>query len=378
MASSTAALQPVNFGASINLISGIQGVSPGGQASINMPVNNRIHRENFQCTGVGYGLGGTTPTAVPTTVDAGATFTVVTLNGIISAIVPVGTVSTHGAGAFALTITGGAYVGLDGVTRNIGSGATATYTVNGANLVTGTTITNPGTVSALPAELFITSVKHLVNGIVMRDISAADVIRIALENSIAVPVGEFPVYFTEPWRKIVDHDQATAWDLIGQSTYQILIGISTGVASPSLNGTFEFDYTRNSRRGADGKPVLFLRPIKQHTFTFNVPAGVYNVTSLPVDQPIQRMFLRETGANSITYVELYQDGNKILEGSYEQVTQMLAQYGFTTTIFDFPIVFDPDQRLGKALQVNNLILRVYSAAPTALNVVMEIQNNNYS
>ncbi len=196
--------------------------------------------------------------------------------------------------------------------------------------------------------------------------------------SVRVPQnGELPICMTEPWRKIVDHDQATAWDLAGQSTYQILYKINSAINSPQLSGTYEFDYLRNARF-VDGKQMLFLRPIKQHTFSYNVPGGLYNVTSLPVDFPIQRMWLRETGKGSITQVELYQDGNKVLEGTYLQVDQMLEQYGFNAQVFDFSAVFDPDERLGKALKVNDLVFRVYSNAPAVLNITMEIQGDAYN
>ncbi len=102
------------------------------------------------------------------------------------------------------------------------------------------------------------------------------------------------------------------------------------------------------------------------------------MTTLPTDYPLQRLFLFETGQGSITFIELYQDGNKVVEGTYLQNNQMLKQYGFVPTVFDYPIVFDPDQRLGKALKVDNLNVRVYSAAPTSLTIVCEIQGDNYS
>lgn len=378
MASSTVSAQAQNFGASINIVSGIQGVAPGAQSSINMPVNQRIHRETFQCSGIGYGLNGT-PVATPD-VAGTETFTVTTLNGQISLIVRNNTATAKADGTFTGKIVDPAYTGINGRVSHIGQGATFSYTVV-STVVTSVTLTNSGTVAPIPPELFFTSQKRLVNGAVIRDISAADSLRIYMANiGVGIPQpqdGELPVCFTEPWRKIVDHDQATAWDLIGQSTYQILYGIASNISSPSLAGVYEFDYLRNARM-VDGKQVLFLRPIKQHTFTYNVPAGLYNVTSLPVDFPIQRMWLREAGKGSITQVELYQDGNKVLEGGYAQVDQMLEQYGFNASVFDFNAVFDPDERLGKALKVDNLVFRVYSQSPGALNIVMEIQGNGYN
>lgn len=376
MPTSTVPAQAQNFGASINIISGIQGVSPGGSATINMPVNARVHRETFQCSAIAYGLNGT-PVATPT-VAGTETFTVSLTNGVITGIAINNATSAKGAGTYAGTVLDPLYTALNGTAIRVGQGATFTYVVNGANTVTSVSLTSGGAVSTVPPELFFTSTKHLVNGAVMRDISAALTLKVALVNGYVPADGEFPVFFTEPWRKIVDHDQATAWDLIGQSTYQIIFGIRSGITSPILGGTYEFDYLRNARRDAKGNPILFLRPIKQHEFTYNVPSGVFNVTSLPVDYPIQRLFMSETGVGSITQIELYQDGNKVIEGTYLQQNQMLKQYGFTPTAFDYPVIFDPDQRLGKALKVTNLILRVYSAAPAVLSCLVEIQSDNYS
>lgn len=376
MASSTVSPQAKNFGASINIISGIQGISPGGQASINMPVNSRIHRETYQCSAIAYGLNGN-PVATPD-VAGTETFTVSLTNGVVTGIAINNSASAKGAGTYTGKVLDPLYTALNGNSVRVGTGATFSYVVNGSNVVTSVSLTSGGTVSAIPPELFFTSTKHLVNGAVMRDISAALTLKIALINGYVPADGEFPVFFTEPWRKIVDHDQATAWDLIGQSTYQILFGIRSGISSPSLSGTYEFDYLRNARPDAKGNPVLFLRPIKQHEFTYNVPSGVFNVTSLPVDYPIQRIFMSETGLGSILQIELYQDGNKVTEGTYQQQDQMLKQYGFVPTTFDYPVIFDPDQRLGKALKVDNLVLRVYSNANAVLSVLMEIQSDNYS
>jgi hypothetical protein len=369
--SSNVAAQPQNYSPLTNIIPGIQGVSPGAQASIQIPCNCRIHREVFQCAGIMY----RNPTAVPTAVDAGATFSLVVTAGLITGINITGTVSTKAAGTYPLTIADALYTRADGTTVRVGQGATGTYTVNSSNVVTAAAITSGGTSSSIPPELFFTGQKHMVNGIVMRDITPADSVKIAMANGYKfLDVGEYPVFFTEPWRKIVDHDQATSWDLQGQSTYQILFGISAALTNPVLLGLYEFDYLRNARRDAKtGNQVPFLRPIKQHMFTQAVPGGVYNVTTIPIDNPIQRLWFYETGAGSITQLELYQDGNKVWEGTVPQLNQIMNQYGFNTTIYDAAYITDMQQRLGNALLcLNSLTLRVYSAASTTLNIIAEI------
>jgi hypothetical protein len=361
-----------NTGRLINLITGIQGVAAGAPALINMLVNEREHRLNFQCTGIAYQP---TTTVVPATADAGATFTPQITNGQITGATIVGAVSTKGNGTYALTITD--------PTGN-GQGATGTYTV-ATLVVTATNITNAGVVSPVDPRVFFTAVTHLVNGSVIRDISPVDII--GIENSCIASgggivttraFGELPVYFTEPWRKIVNHDTATSWDLKGQNTYSIQAQITTGISSPGLTGTREFDYLRNGipQRNASGKTTgvtYFLSPIKQHAFSFNVPGGVYPITTLPITYPIQRLFVRSANAD-ISYVELYQDGNKILEGTPTQINQMYDDYGFVPGIYDFMFLSDVDQRLNNALNVTpngQLQLKITTPGAEAVTVVME-------
>jgi len=242
----------------------------------------------------------------------------------------------------------------------------------------------------------------LVNGTNMRDISSEEVLALALCNS-EIPyingnvgsfkstnvlvdllgsgtatavnpykVGQLPIYFTEPWRKIVNHDTATSWDLFGQSTYQILGGITTGITSPGVVGSYEFDFLRNSipDRSGKGAPTYFLKPVKQHSFTFNVPAGVYDITTIPITYPIQRMFLY--GPAAPTYLEIYSDGNKVLEGTAEQINQLYRDYGFNTDPFNICAIFDPNQRIGDALKCfQSLDIRVTSANAAALTILVE-------
>ena len=381
-----------NFGRLTNLITGIQGVSAGGQASINMAVNQRIHGENFQCTGIAWD----SATKVTVTGSGGGTGAVLTptiTSGVIT-----GVAITNGGSGYSGTITVSVADGVYG-TNLFAANITATQSGGAINAVT---VVSGGVVSPVPVERFFTSFKHLVNGTIMRDISALEILSIAATNlqvpfkhstsgladpfagatfpwpsgdanSSANPfvIGQLPIYFTEPWRKIVNHDTATSWDLFGQSTYQILAGITANITSPGLTGTYDFDYLRNALRNKQGTSTLFLKPVKQHSFTFNVPAGMYDVTTLPVTFPINRLWIY--GATSLPYqVELYADGNKVLEGTTEQVKQVLRDYAFNTIPFNLPCVFDKNQRLGDALKIaRTLDVRVWNTNAGALTVLME-------
>jgi hypothetical protein len=375
----------INKGRLNNFISGITGVTPGGTAVINQPVNLRAHRQNYQTAGIAYGLGATPPVAVPATADAGATFTLTTANGLVSGIAIVGAVSTKADGTYPLTITDGLYTQLDGTPVAIGKGATGTYTV-ATGVVTAAAITSGGVVAPVPPELLLTSIKESVNGVNMRDITPANRIKIALanpRNGWTLVTGELPIFYTEPWRNLNGHNEITSWDLAGQNTWQLQIGIAPNISAPSLVGSYEFDFIRNMRPSvAGGKrvDVPFLQPVKQHQFSFPVPAGRFDLNTLPFDFPISRVWLYETdlntnvplGVGSIVQVEIYQDNNKILETTLAQNQQVLREYGFATNIFDAAFVADIDQRLYKALHCEKqFIIRVYSANAANLNVVLE-------
>lgn len=375
MASSTIAAQAQNLGASINYISGIQGVNSGGVVSINVPTNQRIHREVFQCSGILY----RNPTATATGSGGGsnATFTITKSNGLITGISILSGGSGY-SGTATVVIQDELYTTVTGQQVRVGQGATATATI-AAGAIDSVTLTSGGTVSDIPPELFFTGATRKVNGNVQRDITPARTLQINAANGIQpLNAGEYTTFFTEPWRKIVDHDQATAWDLIGQSTYQITLNIASGITSPNLTGIYEFDYLRNARLDDKGQPVLFLRPIQQHDYTFNANAGMYNATTIPIDYPIQRMWFSESVADNIYLLEIYQDGNKIWEGSPTQINQALAQYGYDTDIFQAAFVSDQDERLGKALVVSkNLIVRVFSTQAAALTITTESQYDRY-
>jgi len=376
-----------NFGRLNNFISGITGVTPGGSASLNMNTDSRVHRLNFQTSGIGYGIGGTIPTAVPTVTDAGVTFTPVVVNGVITSISGSGT-STLAPGDHDITITGGDYTQLDGTVIALGTGATATYTVDSSTSsnISAVTVTGGGSIGPLPPELVLTTWKEQVNGVVMCDITPSNVIRRALANPTngwSLVTGEFPIFKTEPWRNLNHHNEITSWDLIGQNSWQFSFGIASNITSPLVVGSFEFDYERNQRPTmVAGKKTMvpFLQPIKLHQFSYPVGSGRFDLTVLPKDFPISRIWVYETdlttgvrlGHGSIYQIEIFQDGNKVLEQTLAQNDQTLKEYGFDVSIYDAAFVSDIDQRLHKALHCEKqLILRVYSAQAANLNVVME-------
>lgn len=385
-----------NRGRLINFILGFQGVNPGGQMTVNMPVNSRVHRGSLQCSGIAYQA----PVILPLAGDTGnVVFTPIFSGGVITGVTfPGGATSSEADGVHALVITdvpGG------------GIGATGTYTV-ATGVVTAAAITLGGVVGPVDPAIFFTTFQQSVNGVIMRDIGPEDILGIAFAWSpltrYTPRAGELPFYFTEPWRNVNGHNETTSWDLMGQSTWQIKGGITRNITSPGLSGWYEFDYIPNQRsqRDSKGKNVMvpFCQPVRQHSYSIPVVAGMYNINWLPFDVPISRIWLVETGPGAIFQLEVYEDGNKILEVTDEQDYEIYGPYGaligrgvqlvnqlgavvdgtyqpaqavtqdFVT--YDAAYISDPDQRIFKALQVSKQFnIRVYSSAQTNVKVVME-------
>ena len=377
----------INNGRLINFISGINGVTPGGNALVNLPVNRRIHRQKFQCSAVNY-TGGT---AMATTALTGAgnddlTVTPTIVNGVITAI--------------AVVAGGTGYTTGDTVTLAsdaTGTGFVGTVTAGGG-VVSAVAVTVGGTASPIDPNVFFTGIKILVNGVNMRDIPAAAILNIAQANGLFPSRGELPIYYTPPWRNVNQANEITSWDLVGQSTFSIQFTISPTVSQPSLVGIEEFDFGRNLR--PDGKP--FLQPTAQHSFGFPVVVGRNDITTLPIDYPISRMWIQGSTPGNISQLEVFQDGNKVFESDINQLRQSYEDMGFqfgrpnyinanwTTdnalraayrqpTYFDAAFISDPDQRWGKALSIDKqMILRVYSAVAQQVTVTMETLPGSFS
>lgn len=373
-----------NRGRLINFINGITGVSAGGQAVVNMPVNQRYHRLNFQCAAVNYTGGTALATVALTGVgNDDLTVTPTVVNGVITAV--------------AVVAGGTGYVTGDTITITDATGTGFIGTVTAAaGVVTAVAVTSIGTASPVNPATLITSLKLLVNGVNMRDINVVDVLKIASANGLQLRLGELPIFFTAPWRNVNQQNELESWDLFGQSTFQLQVGISTTASLPSLIGTQEFDYMRNARPGPRGEAIPFLQPLAQHSFTWPIVAGRNDINTLPFSYPISRMFFQGSTAGAISQVEIYQDGNKVFEGTLAQLEQSYEEYGFwfgkhnyvfdeltagTAAIvgqynplipYDAAFISDPDNRPWKALNcANSLVVRIYSDVAQNLTIVQE-------
>jgi hypothetical protein len=244
----------------------------------------------------------------------------------------------------------------------------------------------------------ISSIKLIVNGVAIRDIDPANILKVLNAQGYIPLLGELPLNFTDPlltggW--VNEPDDMTAWDMIGQQTFQLQIGIQAGAVTPSITGVWEFDYQRNLL--PDGSP--FLQVVNQHQFSTPIPAGKFDWTTLPFTFPLRRLWLYGSTPGNIQQLEVYQDGNKVLEATGAMLNQSYRAYRFrlnntpdgtsyvnatgpanlgVSALLETPAypeamyLADPDSRIYKSLRIGgNLTIRVTSGVAQTLTAIQE-------
>lgn len=221
-------------------------------------------------------------------------------------------------------------------------------------------LTDPTTIISL--------VELVVNGVVMRSGAPATFINIAKTYKYTPSVGEIPIWFSEPFRnELPNSSEATSWDMFGQATFVIrltFLAPGGGVGIQSI--TADFDGKRNLKRDASGNMVPFLAILKQTDISIVAASGQNDVTTIPTAYPIQRIYT-DISANAISKVEFYGDNNvKILEGTKGENALLLGNNDISASFFEYPIIFDYDQRLGSGLSTSTLDLRVFTTGAGTL------------
>jgi len=223
------------------------------------------------------------------------------------------------------------------------------------------------------ASAIVDSVRVIVNGVVMRDLLPAEFQKIAKLNGQTCGDLEIPIFFSEPWRASVIGEESTSWDMFDQVRFTLEVKFKTGLTAPTLQALATYDFARNV---SDGKP--FLAIMKALKFTYNAPAGNYDITTLPVRFPIHRILLgASTGA--VNSVEVFRDSQKVFESTVAENARFLADYKLAAGEFSFPLVFDAEQQISSPLLVDREInVRANCASPNTLTVIVEHRANGYT
>lgn len=227
-------------------------------------------------------------------------------------------------------------------------------------------------------ESVVDYVRVIINGVVFRDLTAVNYRKIARLNGMTVATNEIPLYFSEPWRASITGEESTSWDLSGVVKATIEIKLKSGIVSPSVKVQAVSDFGRNTTLGTDGQLVPFTAAVKQLTLTYSANQGVFDITTLPIGSPIQRIhFLTSSG--TISSVEVIRDGEKVHEATIAENTRFLADYGIAAAEFTYPLIFDFEQQISSPLIVSrDLLVRPTLSANATLTAIVESRSNRWA
>lgn len=220
------------------------------------------------------------------------------------------------------------------------------------------------------ATTIVSLVELVVNGVVMRSGAPKTFIDLAKTYKYTPATGEIPVFFTEPWRnESPSAAEATSWDLFGQSTFVVrLTFLSPGGGVGIQSILSDFDGKRNVRRDSAGKMVPFLAIVKQTDITVVAGSGQNDITTIPTSYPLQRIYT-DISANAISRVEFYGDNNvKILESTKGENALLLGGNDISASFFEFPLIFDYDNRLSSNLTTATLDMRVFTTGAATVTL----------
>lgn len=221
------------------------------------------------------------------------------------------------------------------------------------------------TASTDPRDI-IDGVKLIVNGVVVRDLTPAQIIMLAQANFGGVAVDDhIPIFFSDPTRATIIGEEATAWDMFGQDSFVVEFKLKSGTTNPKITTQATFDFDRNT---SDGRP--FLNIVKQHSLTWNSPQGEYDIVNIPTELPIQRLHIQPS-TGTVSRCEVNADGENVFEASKVENDALHQDYGIDSP-FGFSVIFDFEQQLTSPLRVQReLNVKPTFSATNNTSIVLE-------
>lgn len=226
----------------------------------------------------------------------------------------------------------------------VAAGQTATFDVPARDLYHGISIfyTESGTAASQAVmEAAITEVRLKIDGKVQRRFSAATLFKILAFYGDVVEAGYLPIYFSEPWRRTSQGEDALAWGMADVSTFTIEIDIAAGRTAPALSAKAMIERV--------GRPLGIIKKWRQFTIPSN-GAGIVNVTTLPKGDAY---FALHAFTANVIDVEVKIEGREEFKATRADATHWYARHGLQHQAGVFSIAFDHTNRVYDALPTRN-------------------------
>lgn len=212
-----------------------------------------------------------------------------------------------------------------------------------------------------------------VGGRLQRNLSAIELSDIANLNGrpLTPTTDPIPLFMSEPWRASVMDEQVTAWDLWGVNDLTLKVKIKAGVLLPALTVLMAHDdgFTTN----AQGQRVLNV--VRHSPFNYNAGTS-FDITTLDLDKPVQRIYLYPAAGNTIQKVKVVvNDSVTVHELTQAENIEFLKDYKLVATAGAgkmYPVCFDLEQQIFNALAAPRALrITVTQSGAGALKAVLE-------
>ncbi len=241
--------------------------------------------------------------------------------------------------------------------------------------------------NAVPATVYgaavLADIQVYVGTKLVRNLLAQEALDIANANGLNIvpsaTVG-LPIFFIEPWRASVMDEQVTAWDVFGAPAVTVKARTKAGLTAVTLSAVLDYDdgFTTN----AGGQRVLNI--IKHEPINLGMLGTISDQISpvIPVDMPIQRMYLYPDPGVTIQAVKVTVNGNQVVQDMTQaQNIEFLADYKMVAGSGNgvmYPVVFDANQQIFDGLPVSSSIkLHIQQSAAGTIKIVLERRANDY-
>lgn len=231
--------------------------------------------------------------------------------------------------------------------------------------------------AAQTAAQLITNVRVFVNSVVIIDLTATELRKIALMNGLTLTDDQIPIFAAEPWRATVTGEESVSWDLAGQQKCTVELTFASGTEALAFKMLASYDYGRNVSVNDKGETSPLLAIVKKTATTYTVGAGTFDMVTLPQRWPIQRLELNSS-AGTIDFLECYRDDEKVHEATVAENNATLTNQAMDGSQFSYVLAFDSDQQVSSALLVSKtLLVRPTFSAPNQCRVITEHRSNGY-
>jgi len=239
---------------------------------------------------------------------------------------------------------------------------------------------------AVPATVYgadvIDEVQIFVGTSLVRIITAAELLfRAGFEGYTITPQYDgVPIYFSEPKRASVMDEQVTAFDLWNVPDMTLKVKIKSGLTAVTLKAVMVYDegYT------TDAKGNRVLNVIRQLPNFYNAGTS-YDITTLDITFPIQRIFLFPASGVTITGVKVVVDDSKIVhELTQRENIAFLEDYGLIAEAGNgkcYPVCFDANGQLfdglGADRPIRSLRVTVAQSGAGQIKALLESRAPRY-